>query len=792
MFKKVFIPILILSVLLSCNEKRHEILIHDHVDIVGLASPVNLNPNTTDIYLTDYFMDVSRIDSIYIGGSKVDFQKNSEKIIFIANDQTPILDEMTVWVKGVPFSILLRRSDKVECLFEFDPEGHDYETVRIKANFNGWNPLATELDFIDRKWTTSVDLNPGIYQYLYVLDGKEIRDPANPDSIDNNIGGFNSVFQIGEKEFHAPVLFTVEYEEDDHEIDIGVQNGANEFFVFWENYRLCEHYYELDDDELEINVPANAETMERSYIRIWAFNKGGVSNDILIPLENGEPIIDPGLLTREDKEAMIIYNIMVDRFFDGDSTNNFTVPDPEIQPEANYYGGDILGIKHKIDEGFFKDLGINTLWVSPIVLQPDGAYGLFPEPMSKFSGYHGYWPISFTQIDYRFGTESDFTELINTVHRNDMNFLLDFVANHVHENHPVYIENPHFATNLYLPDGSLNTEKWDEHRLTTWFDIFLPTLDLSNPDVYEMLTDSAVYWIKKYGLDGFRHDATKHIPEIFWRTLTRKLKEQIIIPEKRNIYQIGETYGNGELISSYVTTGQLDAQFDFNVYDAAIAVFGKDTESFERLNSTLLESFYYYGNHNLMGYITGNQDRGRFISYAGGALGWDEDAKYAGWTREIGVGDDIGYNRMAMLFAFNMTIPGLPVIFYGDEYGMPGGNDPDNRKWLKFDDFTERESKLREIVKTLIQIRKENIQFIYGDFEVLEISDKTYIYARTYFDKIGIVVFNKSDQPQEISFTLPERFEYLELVPGFGGDINYEDNIITLSLDPYSFEVINN
>ena len=62
------------------------------------------------------------------------------------------------------------------------------------------------------------------------------------------------------------------------------------------------------------------------------------------------------------------------------------------------------------------------------------------------------------------------------------------------------------ATDLYLPDGRLNTELWDEQRLTTWFDVFLPSLRLDEPFVYEMLTDSAVFWIKEYGLDGFRHD----------------------------------------------------------------------------------------------------------------------------------------------------------------------------------------------------------------------------------------------------------------------------------------------
>ncbi|HAG48904.1 MAG TPA: alpha-amlyase, partial [Cryomorphaceae bacterium] len=87
-------------------------------------------------------------------------------------------------------------------------------------------------------------------------------------------------------------------------------------------------------------------------------------------------------------------------------------------------------------------------------------------------------------------------------HGRNMNVLLDYVANHVHLDHPVYKEHPDWATSLYLPDGSLNTERWDEHRLTTWFDTHLPTLDLRRPEVVEPMTDSALIWMTEFGIDG--------------------------------------------------------------------------------------------------------------------------------------------------------------------------------------------------------------------------------------------------------------------------------------------------
>ena len=86
--------------------------------------------------------------------------------------------------------------------------------------------------------------------------------------------------------------------------------------------------------------------------------------------------------------------------------------------------------------------------------------------------------------------------------------------------------------------------------------------------------------IKEYQFDGFRHDATKHVPSSFWKLLTKKIKNQYQLETKHDFFQIGETYGSHELVGSYVNSGQLDAQFDFNVYDAIMKILCDDA-SFE-------------------------------------------------------------------------------------------------------------------------------------------------------------------------------------------------------------------
>jgi cyclomaltodextrinase len=387
------------------------------------------------------------------------------------------------------------------------------------------------------------------------------------------------------------------------------------------------------------------------------------------------------------------------------------------------------------------------VWLSPITQNPEGAYGLWPEPLTKFSGYHGYWPISNTKIDYRFGDEALFKELIEEAHKQDMNVLLDYVANHVHEEHPLYKEHPEWATELYLPDGTLNTERWDDHRLTTWFDTFMPTLDFSKPEVVETMTDSAAYWVTNYDLDGFRHDATKHIQLDFWRTLTRKVKERT----DRPIYQIGETYGSYELINSYINTGMLDAQFDFNLYDAEVSTFAKNETSFERLANTLQQGLNYYGSHHLMGNISGNQDKARFISYASGDVSFEEDAKKAGWTREITMSDTTAYKKLAQLQAFNLSVPGIPVIYYGDEYGSIGGNDPDNRRRMKFENLNNQETQLKNTVTSLVNKRRNSMALQYGETKILRADKEVMIIERNYFTEEVYVVFNKTNKAQDIN-----------------------------------------
>ena len=545
----------------------------------------------------------------------------------------------------------------------------------------------------------------------------------------------------------------------DSTITISVLNEYEhlQFRVFWQDTHATEYvsYGQYDPEAVITIEKAWRESKGRTFIRVYAFGDGKQLNDLLIPLENGKVVSDPQDLTRHDDHAQVLYSLMIDRFHNGNKKNDWKMNSPEVLDIVDYQGGDIAGITKKIQDGFFNDLGITTIWISPITQNPMDAWGYYPfkngnkydntKTYTKFSGYHGYWPIYATEVEKRFTTEEELHEMLAVAHEHGLNVILDYVANHMHINSPTLQEHPDWHTDSILPDGRRNFELWDEARLTTWFDVHIPTLDLERPEVCSPMTDSALIWLEKFAFDGFRHDACKHIPLNYWRELGAKMKQRY---PNRHIWMIGETYGDPQLIGSYVKSGMLNSQFDFNIYHTAIDVFGKPNQSLKRINQTILESLHAYGAHHTMGNISGNHDKCRFISLAGGAVSWNENDKAAGWEREIGVtadGDAVkeeaAYKAAMLLEVINLTIPGVPCIYQGDEYAEVGANDPDNRHMMKFDGLTERQQQFRNEVQALVQMRRNSLPLIYGEYVPVTVTDNKLVFDRIYMgEKVRVTI----------------------------------------------------
>ncbi len=776
----------------SCKS-NDDLLLSKEPQMLKLSAPILINADSTVIQLSDYLVKPTWIDSLELDKS-LHAAISADSVFMVikpAGRDFPKLSVLKIWSKGFPYSLLLEKSTKMRYRFTFDPQNKKYKRIQIKGQMNEWNAASGYLFEKDGKWHIDFQLFPGKYQYKLIIDGKEKTDPNCRDSVSNNNGGYNSLLTLGNlNPSGLPLLFTSV--GDGRKMVIGLKNKADSIFVLWQNHLLDQKFWKRDSAGITIEIPRKAREFDRSFIRVWAYNNAGISNEILVPLKDGKVLTDAKNLTRNDHEAMVMYFLMVDRFKNGKPDNDAPVKDKEIDPKVNYMGGDLAGIIREIEDGYFTNLGINTLWISPITQNPTIGYREYPAPHRKFSGYHGYWPITLTTIDTRFGNADEFHRLVNEAHGKNINVILDFVSHHVHQEYPVLKAHPDWITQVDLPGNRKNIRIWDEYRLTTWFDVFLPTFDLTKPEVANMVSDSAAFWIKEYKLDGFRHDAAKHVPENYWRMLTQKLNQQVVIPENRSIYQIGETFGSRELIGSYINPGMLDAQFEFNLYWDAKSAFAIDNISFRDLNYSLQQCFSYYGEHHLMGNITGNQDMSRFISYAGGALSFTEDDHEAGWKRDIQVKDTMGYQKLASLEAFNMTIPGIPVIYYGDEQGMAGAADPDNRRMMKFDNLNKHELNLKMTTAKLAHLRNSNMALVYGDFTTLKVNEKVFVYLRSYFDKAVIVVFNKDKSSRKIEFDLPTRYMEGKFTAQFGNKFVSEKGKVSLELKGNSFEILSN
>ncbi|TVQ46140.1 MAG: alpha-amlyase [Saprospirales bacterium] len=752
--KKYYILVFAIFVFfISCKMEptKEQILFSDPISI-------KLQPETTELVLADFF---NKTDVVLVkdcpSGLICEIENHSILRLTVKGDLNP-LEVLSLDYNGITVDFLLKRSEKVLAGFSFESQGKNIETVSVVGDINSWNPAEGKMERDEEGiWRAEFWLNPGLYGYQFEINGERILDPANPDSLDNGMGGFNSKLFIEEiDEMRLPHLFTKMNSE-------GIP--CIEFDPSFSDMKILLGSRHLDYKVGEADCVNLVELLSpfpdfSGFVLVQAVQTDHYGPDLKIPVKNGKVVLDAGQLSVEDWHRTIMYFMMVDRFYNANPDNDQPVDDPRILPIANHFGGDLEGINKKLADGYFSDLNFNSIWMSPIVQNPEGAYGFWDKGgvQSKFSGYHGYWPISFTDIDYRFGVPADLHRMVELAGEKEFSILLDLVANHVHEEHPFYQENKgsDFFTDLYLPDGSLNTERWDDHRLTTWFDTFMPTMDLSIHEVADVVSESAIYWLEEYGVHGFRHDATKHVDLYFWRMLTQKIK-QLSAETGQSYLQIGETYGTPELISSYIGPGMLDAQFDFNVYDAVLNSIIRDEFSFETLASRLRQSRAYYGTNHLMGNMSGNQDKPRIMSLSTAEVAFDEDTKLAGWTREINAMTEEGFQKVGMIHALNYFIPGIPVMYYGDEIGMPGGNDPDNRRMMIFEGLTDEQMQLRDMVAQLGDVRSNRMELIYGNFIIHQADEDIFIGSRNYFGNRSILILNSSEEslifdPETIDF----------------------------------------
>lgn len=792
--KNIFCLPILLLIFFSCS-KNHSNRITDIIQPINLEEGIEKEIVISDLfYVPNYKLTFSPNENLTVVH---DTENNILKLK--AKDGFTGLDVLQFTYENQQYYIPFKLQEKKKYLFTYKPKGKPKQ-VNLFGQFNSWDRNSLPMSDLDGNgiYEINISLDPGRYEYKFFVDRQELIDPQNPVKVPNGLGDYNSVIIIESEKADKLYLHSLNYQAEDqtkifnyylegfHSSPIEETN----IVALLDNQRINGSLIKVEGNKISLLFPDDLIEGER-LIRVAVRTNGKFSNIQTTKIINGKPVNNDSPAGWHDA---IIYSLMIDRFNNGDLSNDKPVKHDSLFTPANYNGGDLQGLINKINEGYFNQLGINTFWISPIVDNTNKAYREYPPPHRYYTGYHGYWPVSLQDVEEHFGDMKLAKEFVSKAHQNNIKVLLDFVANHVHEEHPLWKENRDWFGILELPDGRKNLRLWDEYRLTTWFEPYMPSFDyVGSKDALEKMTDNAIWWLTETNADGFRHDAVKHVPNEFWRLLTKKIKEQIEIPHQIKVYQIGETFGGYDLISSYVNNGQLSSQFNFNLYDTAIPVFLNPEYSFELLDNQMQKTFQVYGVNHLMGNLVSSHDKVRYMAYADGDLEINDGrAAEIAWTNPPKVDNPSSYEKLKLHLAYILTIPGVPVIYYGDEIGMTGASDPDNRRMMRFDnDLNEFEKQMFKDVSKLIHIRKDHSALRNGDFLTLQADKNIYAYIRSDMNERILVILNKSEKEQQINLTLPSIYNIRIAEDLISGDtVQIVNIVVSLNVKGVGYQII--
>jgi glycosidase len=396
-----------------------------------------------------------------------------------------------------------------------------------------------------------------------------------------------------------------------------------------------------------------------------------------------------------------IYFIMVDRFNNGDTSNDFKVNTKDLK---EYNGGDFKGITEKLD--YIKGMGFTAIWLTPVFDNED-------------KGYHGYWINDFYNTEEHFGTMGEFKALVREAHKRDMKVILDFVVNHVGPNHPWASDQQKKAW-FHEKQPIVNWGNQEEVENNWLYD--LPDFDQENLETRKYLLDVANWWIEETEVDGYRLDTVKHVPKNFWTEFSKEVKLV-----KDDFYLLGEVWHDDlRVVASYEKTG-IDGFVDFPQNQHLRTIFAKPNQSLGWLFTSWERNKAFYKRPELLGNFMDNHDMTRF-------------------TRDILINKQDPIVRWKLALTYLYTAPGIPIIYYGSEIALDGAEDPGNRRLMEFD----KDQSLITHISTLGALRKKYPALTRGDLEVLHEESGMAVYKRTYKDETLVIAINNTTEQQTV------------------------------------------
>jgi neopullulanase len=682
------------------------------------------------------------------------------------------------------------------------PSPNTPDAVSVAGSFNDWDPQATPLSLEDGVWTVTLALAPGAYPYKFVEHDAGLFDASGSWTCDPS----------------APYIQCDADTSWEHSCVPG-QPSCNSLLVV----EPCEGP-ELELLSLDIDRPMAR--VDVAFISAGAEETTATLDGQPVTLGEGPPYtlalegLSPGRHTlrvsatqgeSEDHlyipfwiddfswEDAVLYFAFVDRLANGDPSLDTS----EGATGSGYEGGDLQGVIDMLP--YLDDLGVSVLWLSNPQDNAEGAWAGDCE--ATYAGYHAYWPDAPYAVEEHFGTAATLQELVDAAHARGMRVMVDWVANHVHSAHPYFAAHPQWFNGIELctdqVDGQLNFDRIPE---TCWFAPYLPDIDYSQPEPLALMVDDALWWATTYGLDGFRVDAVKHMSHAVSWNLRSAIDEHIThknVGGDERFLTLGETFDSAPKILEYIGETQLDGQFDFPLYYALRSTFATQSTSLPDLMSAVDASQRDFEGATMSTFL-GNHDVLRFTTEA--VDGWQDPCGAPAKAPT----DAWAYERIALAWTVLFTQPGIPLIYYGDELGMPGFGDPDNRQPLwshagavaagavsSVDDLAAQvsphQAQVLRHVAALTKARQDHISLRRGAWVEWWNESEVYAYARSYDEDHTLILLNRSDSPRALSNGLS--------FAGLPADGTYEDLLtqetftaagdgITVDLEPRSSRIL--
>jgi glycosidase len=458
-------------------------------------------------------------------------------------------------------------------------------------------------------------------------------------------------------------------------------------------------------------------------------------------------------LTTDD----IIYLIMPDRFANGDTSNDDPQKSKGMLDRSKgrfYHGGDLRGVIGRLP--YLKDLGVSAIWLNPWYDNADRPDQKEVYDGQPTTGYHGYGATDFYAVEDHFGDLATLRELVDKAHALGIKVVQDQVANHTGPYHPWVKDSP-TPTWYNGTEADHINETWqtwalkDPHAtagvtrpvLDGWFINLLPDLNQNDPEARRYIIQNTLWWVGVTGLDAIRQDTLPYVPRPFWRDWMAAIKREY---PKLNV--IGETYDGDPAQVAFFQGGArawdgvdsgIDTEFDFPLFYAIREAFARG-ESVRKL-AEVLSHDYLYPNPDVLVPFLGLHDMLRFMS--------EQKA-----TRE----------GLMLAQTFLMTTRGIPLLYYGDEIAMEGGNDPDNRRDFPggfpgdarnaFADEgrTDKQREVFDHLRRVARLRRELEPLRRGKLVTLGLSEQQYVFARTTARESVIVVFNNDRREAGVEF----------------------------------------